>query len=167
MKLHTINPNDSCCATIRVVAETLGQKLDLNVVDASFKKNAAFLKLNSTGSLPLLETKEGGLQESLAICKYLCALNGNKLLGESALEKSLVDQWLAYLNTTIIPCVDTVNAGIFGSSEVEAVVWNEAAKNLKAYMKVLNQGLEGKKWLCGNEMTVADLALAVTLQTCF
>jgi len=41
-------------------------------VDEEFKKSAEFKKLSSTDQLPLLETKEGGLQESSAIAVYLC-----------------------------------------------------------------------------------------------
>ena len=34
-------------------------------------------------------------------------------------------------------------------------------------MKILNGGLEGKKFLCGNDLTIADIVLAVHLMTSF
>lgn len=55
--------------------------------------------------------------------------------------------------------------GIFGwpGSEVTLTQFNEASKNLKANFKTLNTALEGKKWLVGNEMTIADVSLALWL----
>jgi len=34
-------------------------------------------------------------------------------------------------------------------------------------LKVLNGALEGKDWLCGNSVTAADIALAVSLMHAF
>ena len=45
--------------------------------------------------------------------------------------------------------------------------WNEAAKNVKAHVKTLNTHLEGKKWLVGNEMTLADLIVGLFLSYMF
>ena len=41
--------------------------------------------------------------------------------------------------------------------------WNEASKDLKAGIKVINTTLENQKWLCGNEMTFADIYVASVL----
>ena len=91
MKLHTVNPNIPRTAVVRLVAAMVGQKVDVNVVDDAFTKSAEWKKLAITNTFPLLETKEGGLQEPNAICKYLCHLAGGKLLGGSALERSHCD----------------------------------------------------------------------------
>ena len=40
--------------------------------------------------MPVLETKEGKLNDWNAICKYLCAESG-KLLGSNIVERSQVD----------------------------------------------------------------------------
>jgi glutathione S-transferase len=99
--------------------------------------------MNSTDNLPLLKTAEGSLQESSAIIKYLCSLSG-KMLGSNDHERSLVDQWFAYINTTVRGTVNQVNMGIFGTGEITNAAWTDANKNLKAQLKVLNTALEGK-----------------------
>lgn len=61
----------------------------------------------------MLETSEGNLYECTAIAKYLCSLAG-KLLGSNAVERSQVDQWVSYVNSTMGPGIETVCNGIFG-----------------------------------------------------
>jgi len=61
----------------------------------------------------------------------------------------------------------TVCQGIFGWAEVTMADWNEASKNVKAHVKTLNTALEGKKWLVGNEMTIADVFVALMLSYSF
>jgi len=56
-----------------------------------------------------------------------------------------------------------VNTGIFGTGKISSNDWNEAAKNLKAHVKTLNTALEGKKFVAGNEITLADFVLAMAL----
>jgi len=98
--ITTLNPLDDQCATVRCVAAELGQALEIECVDETFMKDKAFTDGNQTGNLPMLSTAEGSLQESSAIIKYLCSLSG-KLLGSDDYQRSLVDQWFAYVNTTI------------------------------------------------------------------
>jgi len=45
--------------------------------------------------------------------------------------------------------------------------WNEASKNLKAHIKMLNTALEGKQWLVGNTVTLADVIVSLSLATSF
>ena len=162
MKLYTPNPMTPCCGVIRAVADFVGQKITVQVVDEAFRKTPEFKLMNSTDTFPILETAEGCLQESSAIVKYLCQLS-NKGLGTNATERSLIDQWFAYTNTTIRGNLNTVLTGIFGTGEVTQAAWNEAAKNLKAHCKVLNTALEGKTYLASNEVTCADILLACAL----
>jgi len=61
MKLHTKNVNCASCSSIRLVAEMVGQKVEVCVCDDSYENSAEFKKLAITNTFPLLETKEGGL----------------------------------------------------------------------------------------------------------
>lgn len=51
----------------------------------------------------------------------------------------------------------------FGWFETHANEYNEGLKDLKADVKTINTALEGKKYLCGDEMTIADLIVATNL----
>jgi len=74
---------------------------------------------------------------------------------------------MAYSASTLGPCIHKVMTGIYGTGEILKSEWEEASKDLKAYIKVLNTALEGQKWLAGAELSFADLYVAGALQTCF
>ena len=166
MKLHAYNPINSMVSLDRLVAKLTGQKLEVVVVSDDKKKSAEYKKINPRAQFPMLETEEGVLYESTAIAKYLCQVSG-KLLGSNAVERSQVDQWVSYSNTTLNPTCFTVYCGIFGWNPVGEKDWNEAAKNLKSQAKVLNTALEGKKYLVGNQLSLADIVVAGTLMYAF
>lgn len=89
------------------------------------------------------------------------------MLGSNDYERSLVDQWFAYVNTTIRGTVRQVNTGIFGTGEITNAAYTEASKNLKGQTKVLNSALEGRQFLAGDQMTCADLLVACALKLPF
>ena len=70
---------------------------------------------------------------------------------------------MAYTTSTLASCTHKVMSGIYGNSDILKSEWEEASKDLKAYIKVLNTALEGQKWLAGDEMTFADLYVAGAL----
>jgi elongation factor 1-gamma len=143
-----------------------GQTFEVVVVDDKMRKSDAYKKLTTTDKFPMLQTDEGCLHESTAICKYLCTVS-KKLLGSNAVERSQVDQWVAYCNTQLFPTSYTVYKGIFGWAEVDKADWDQAGKDLKAHAKTLNTALEGKKYLVGNSVSLADLVVASMLQYAF
>lgn len=159
MKLYVDFPIAPLNCLPRVVANATGQNVEMVIADDKMKKSLT----NNTGSFPVLETKEGSINEAIAISKYFCALAGDKMIGKTNVEKAQVDQWISFANTTLLPCATTVNQGIFGTEEMQQTVWNEASKNLKAHMKVLNTALEGKNWLVGKEASLADIVMIVYL----
>lgn len=63
----------------------------------------------------MLETEEGVLFETLAICKYLA--NGTGLTGSTRLQSAHIEQELQILQQQILPSLNLVSDVIFGSSE--------------------------------------------------
>lgn len=51
----------------------------------------------------------------------------------------------------------------FGWAVIESDVYNNSVKELKEAIKVLNTHLQGKDYLVGNHLTVADLIVACSL----
>jgi len=96
--------------------------MEIKCVEEDFMKSKEFKEMSFTNNLPILQTAEGCLQEPSAIIKYLCLLNG-KMLGCNDYERSLVDQWLAYVNTTMRRTIKQVNMGIFGTGEITNAAW--------------------------------------------
>ncbi len=166
MKLYVTDPLSHTSALARVAIELTSQNVETVVLTKAQAFSAEFRAKNVFGTFPLFETKEGTLNESSAIAVYLAELSG-KYLGSNPVERALVDQWVSYANTTIAPVTAKVERGIFGSGPITQPEWNDAAKNLKAHVKVINTSLEGKKWLAGNDASLADVVLAVSLQSSF
>lgn len=116
--------------------------------------------MTTTGKFPLLQTAEGTIHESTAIAKYFCTLAGGKFLGNGPVERAQVDQWIAFSNTSVFPNFMTVNTAVFGWGEIMKADFDEAVKALKAHVKTLNTHLEGKKFLVGDSLTIADVTIA-------
>jgi len=60
-----------------------------------------------------------------------------------------------------------VYQGIFGWGEISQEDWNEAMAKLKKDVRVLHNALEGKKWLLGDELSIADIILSTSLLYAF
>lgn len=144
-----------------------GQKVQYVTIDDEFRKSAEYKNLTTTDKFPLLQTSEGGLHETTAICKYFCALADNKFLGSNAVQRSQVDQWISFNNTSLVNNLYKVYQGIFGWGDISQPDWNEALNNVKKNVRVMHTALEGKKWLVGDELSIADIVLANSLLYAF
>lgn len=51
----------------------------------------------------------------------------------------------------------------FGWSKIDSEVYNQAIKDLKEHIKLLNTHLQGKDYLVGNHLTVADIIVGLSL----
>ena len=54
--------------------------------------------------------------------------------------------------------------GVFGWAKLDAATYNSAINDLKKNIRVMNTALEGKKFLLGDDLTIADIILANYLQ---
>jgi len=52
---------------------------------------------------------------------------------------------------------------VFGWAKSDQASFNAALNDLKKNVRVLHTALEGKKWLLGDELSVADVIIASTL----
>jgi len=160
MKLYCNSPHTTPNALARIVQDMTGQKAELVIADAEFRKTPGYKALTTTDKFPLLQTAEGTIHESTAIAKYFCTLAGGKFLGTSPVERAQVDQWIAFGNTSVSGPWMTICQAVFGWGEIMDAEYNEAVKNLKAHVKTLNTHLEGKKFFVGNEVSLADVFMA-------
>lgn len=60
-----------------------------------------------------------------------------------------------------------VYSGIFGWGEVTQADWNDALNTVKKNVRVIHTALEGKKWILGDEISLADVVLSSTLMYAF
>lgn len=166
MKLYVDDAVSPGCSMTRAIADLTGQKLEVVPVAADFKKSKEWKDMNILDQMPILATSEGTLQDHTAICKYLCSLKGSHL-GKNATERSQVDQWISFRNCNLVKTCQIINDGVFGTGSVKEADFKTANSDLKNHLRVINTGLEGKKWLVGDDVTVADIVLSLTLKFAF
>lgn len=89
------------------------------------------------------------------------------LLGTTPFQQAQVNQWVAWAQC-LSPVVESVASGIMGDpKKFNQTVYNNDLKKLKDEAKVLSTYLKGKKWIVGDNVTLADLVCGHVLTKAF
>jgi elongation factor 1-gamma len=164
MKLYVNYPFNIFHFADTITAKINNHKLQVIVCDKDMIASPEFKAKNMTMKFPFLETPEGNLCESVAIAKYLA--HGHATLnGSSPVERAQVDQWLYWSVTSYFP--DQVKAMVavfgfdktFGFPAVTQADYNTSATAVKAHCKTLNGVVQGRNWLVGDNITLADIVI--------
>jgi glutathione S-transferase len=161
---ETLNPRKTCA-----VAKYLNSPVDYVYVDLrkGEHKSPSFLAINPNGKVPAIEDGDVRLWESNAIMCHLARKAGSDLWPSDGREIEVV-RWLnwngehftrhassLYFQYVIKPWLD------LGAPDEAAVT--EAQKWVRHFGAVLNDHLQGRKYLLGDMLTVADFAVGITL----
>lgn len=124
------------------------------------KKPENMEKLRNSAS-PCLVTPEGVLNDSSAIMRYIARKTRSDIIGRTNLEQAQVDQWTGYTQGTVWPAALRHFSTVFGwnPSPDCAQHHSESAKAIKEIAMFLNKALEGKTFLVGERVTIADIHL--------
>ena len=119
---------------------------------------------NPVGRNPVLETPSGKLFESAAIVRFI-GRQGKDVYGGCAYQAGLVDSWIEFATNELERHVyGQFFVHAFGGEKNEA----EAATQLAAVNEAftaLNPRLEGKTYLVGDKITIADVSVAAAVDT--
>ena len=102
----------------------------------------------------------GPIAESHAIINYLA--EGTKLMPEDRYRRALVWQWLCFEQYQLEPGVATVRFMLHylnKTKEELGVRYTDRFQRGADALAVLEQGLAGRRWLVGDDVTLADIAL--------
>jgi glutathione S-transferase len=139
---------------------------DLQVVSLELKEQRVmpFLGVNPSGRVPAIRDGDFTLGESNAILRYLIrrfTLDQFYPLGFR--EQATIDMWwefcAAHINRPLIDLAWNRNMASRYGGTADLNVIARAEKNLGRDLPVLERHLEGKKFLCGPEISVADINL--------
>ena len=165
MKLYDLPPSPNARRVRIFIAE---KGLDIPVVPVNMmtgeNQSEEYLAKNPLGKMPLLELDDGTcIAESAAICRYLEEMNPEPpLLGRDAVDRALVDMWHRRMEfELLIPMITIfVHTGEMWKDRVTQIpeLVEVTTKNVQASMEWLNQELEGKEFIAGEDYTVADIA---------
>ncbi len=121
-------------------------------------------RLNPHGLTPVLEDGDTILWESSAINLYLANKANSPLVGTTQEERFQVLQWMFWsgeqwrtFTTTIFD--ERVGKAVMGVPKDESLI-KFAEGKIRAAAKVLDQHLEGRAFMVGNALTLADIDIA-------
>ena len=110
-----------------------------------------------TLTLPYLECEDGILSESKAIELYLAQKFKADLLGANDLQKAQVHQWIDFATLDLNYHSKFIVYPIFGWEVFDKEKEKQHLERVKQLLGALNKQLEGKKFILGDNMTLADV----------
>jgi glutathione S-transferase len=130
-----------------------------------------FPAMNPHGRVPVLQDGEVIVWESHAILRYLAAQYGTgKFWSGDAVARARVDGWMDWSQTSLQPdFLSGVFWGFYRTPEAKRN-WpaiRAALKRCAAHFKKLDRLLEGRPYLLGDALTLADIPIGTSLYRYF
>lgn len=150
---------------VRIFLAEKGISIERREVDAAGGANATpdFLRLNPLGKLPVLELDDGtAIAESLAICRYLEALNPDPpLMGRTPREVADIEMWTLRMDHELsqIIALAFIHSSDFYRGSIEQIpeVASWARGQALQTMAWLDGELAERRHIAGDGYTLADI----------
>ena len=170
MKLY-VHPASPFARKTLITAHVLGLNLETEFVDlfAGKGQEPEFLKLNPQGKVPTLVDGDFSLWESNAIIQYLAAVQAETALYPNDVQiRADIARWQFWETANWSPaCMiyvyENVLKPMLGRGEPDAAELAKGAEKFHRFAKVLDGHLAGRDWLVGDGLTLADIAVSVSL----
>ena len=170
MKLHVFPPSPNA-RKVLFVAQHLGVPHEIEMVDLGKgqQRTPEYLKLNPNGVMPTLTDGDFVLWESEAIMQYLCSKKPGQTLWPSDPRKQAdVSRWQFWVLANWAPACGTLLfenmvKGMFGGGAPDPARVADGEARVQKYGKILDDHLEGRKFVVGDSLTLADVSNAVFL----
>ncbi|MBV9539331.1 MAG: glutathione S-transferase family protein [Acidisphaera sp.] len=167
MKLYysdVLMPRKACA-----VAQYLRSPVDYIYLDLikGEHKTADYLALNPNGKVPTLVDGDRAFWESDVIMCHLSDRAGADLWPHDDRQLEVL-RWLSWAAQHYARCggalyFEGVIKARFGIGEPDASVVDEEIAHFRRFSAVLDAHLDGRTWLVGDRLSVADFAVAVAL----
>lgn len=127
-------------------------------------RKPAFLEINAAGKLPVLVDGDLVLTESAAIVLYLAEKYG-KFLPTDAKGRAEVNKWLLFTVTELEQPLWRIakNKNLYPEAQRLAADIPLASQDFRAMADVAEKHMQGRTFVAGDNVTVADFVLAYTL----
>lgn len=131
----------------------------------------AFLEINPHGRVPVIDDDGTVVWESHAILRYLgCCYGAPAWWSNDPEVRSHVDRWMDWSLSTLQP--DFLNGVFWGFYRTPAAQRNMPAvekmiRRTGEHMQLLDRHLEGRTFLVGRRLSLADIAVGTTLYRYF
>jgi glutathione S-transferase len=166
--MHKLSPN---VRRVRLTAAVLGLELEEKPLDFAKgeHKSPEYLALNPNGAVPTLVDGDFVLTESRAIMQYLASKKPEAgLVPRDETVRADVTRWQFWDASHFSPNVasivmEKVIKPMLGLGEPDAGKIADGLAAFRRFGAVLEKRLDGRTYVVGDALTVADLTLASTL----
>ncbi|XP_055713029.1 inactive glutathione S-transferase D3-like isoform X2 [Phlebotomus papatasi] len=145
-------------------------KLDVEIIIINTMKNEQmspeFMKINPQHTIPTIDDNGFILWESRAIASYLVSAKapGSSLYPSDIKKKAIVDARL-FLDQDLFHASEEAMYPIY--EQKATTIAEDKKEKIYKILGNLNTFMEGQKYVAGNELTIADLALLVNISTLY
>lgn len=142
---------------------------EYNAVDIEVSTDQSAAALSPNGKLPLLEVRwkngDSALIFSwLAIARHIAGIRSDSgLMGTTVSNQATIEGWLAFATQDLEPPSSVLFLPLTASIPYSAEAHGKAKQDLAAGLGVLQKHLQDKTYLVGDDITLADIAVASTL----
>lgn len=164
-------PLSPFCRKVRLsLAE---KKLEVELVEERYwEQGAEFLRRNPAGKVPILKMDGKTLTESAAICEYIEERHPTPTLmptdAEGRFEVRRLVTWFDdkfHHEVTSKLLYERVNKKVMGAGYPDSKAVKAGAKAIKYHLDYMGWLLDLRRWLAGDQMTLADFAAAAHLSS--
>jgi glutathione S-transferase len=167
------HPNSFNARRAVMTALHLASPVELVFVDLQQgeQRQPQFLKLNPNHRVPVLEDDGFILWESHAIMQYLADKTPRQSVYPAETRaRADVNRWLFWCGQHLSPAVAILNwenviKGILGLGAAEPAELRRGEQLVREFAGVLDAHLAGREWICGDALSLADLAIATPFAT--
>jgi len=153
------------CYKIRLTAALLEMPIELREYDITKgeTRTPEFMRtVNANGRIPTLQVGDRFITESNAACYYLA--QGTPLVPEDRFEHADMLRWMFWEQYSHEPNIATLRfwlcwVGIENLTDVQRLQIPLKRDAGNAALKLMDEHLNGREWLVGNHLTLADVCL--------
>jgi glutathione S-transferase len=151
-------------ARVRWALEEAGADYEYVVMTNEEAAASPHLSRHPLGKVPVLETDDGCLFESAALCLQIADTYPDAALipPPGTYERGQVYQWSLFAMSELEPAVIQMYRARRDGDEAAATT---AAERLEAVLGVLDRGLDGRTYLVGESFGIADVVVGGVLST--
>jgi len=170
MNFYTVNGSPNC-RKVHAVINYLG--LDVNIIELDLLsgdlEKPEFLALNPNGLVPVLEDGDIKLWESNAITQYLASLApASSLYPDDPRSRADIHRWQnweeCHFNRACGGFLfENLLKPLLKIGEPDPAALKEAGQNFKRFAQILEDQLEGRDFILGKDMTIADFSVGSML----
>jgi glutathione S-transferase len=160
------------CRKVRLALAEKGLIFSLEI-ERTWERRTEFLEVNPAGDVPVLVEPDGTtLIESQVICEYLeetyAAIN---LIGSDSMQRAETRRLVAWFDHKFAHEVADNLVGekyfkrLFGQGDPQAAFIRAGLSNIHYHLEYIGYLADRRRWLAGDDFSLADIAAAAQLST--